>query len=494
MSTEIANMQNPIRNILSRAWKILRAVLAACGWGLLVLFTLLAGYIVAWMAYTRVRIGGVQAEETLPILGIAIAIAAVLAFVLARFFSRPRMVGLAVLGTLGLLVTGGGIWTLARPADALFWARQLGWGDSSIEDHEIFPQRPVANAAPAFIFPAGTRAVTFGPIEYRSDGEMQSAAFEEFLASTDTAAFLVIRDDALLYEGYFNGYRRDSLLTAFSVSKSITSALIGIAIDEGYIGSVNDRMTDYLPELRGRGFDDVTLRDLLMMSAGIRYVPDDEVSPLAEITQFTDSGLAYSHPGLRGLGLTVQPDGKAPGTEFNYNEYHPILLGMILERATGRSAAEYLEEKIWKPLGMEYGASWSLDSEEDGFELMGSGVNGRAIDFAKIGRLFLHNGIWEGKRILSEQWARESTAPISCDGRTWHVYQDWKDAGGYYSYLWWGMTRPDGGYDFAAQGHLGQWIFVSPRTDTVIVRFGTGEGGVDSWMEVFQELAERLAA
>jgi CubicO group peptidase (beta-lactamase class C family) len=253
-------------------------------------------------------------------------------------------------------------------------------------------------------------------------------------------------------------------------------------------------MITYLPELKGKGFDNVTLRDLLLMSSGIRYLTDDEVSPLAQITQFTDDGLSYSYPDLRSLALNVKPDGKGPGREFNYNNYNTILLGMVLERTTGRSPSEYLQEKIWKPLGMEYPASWDLDSEKSGFELMASGINARAIDFAKLGRLFLNYGNWNGTQIISPEWVYESTSPDSGDQRVWHSDIGWKESSGYYKYQWWGRFNADGSYDYVAQGHLGQRIYVSPQEHMVIVRFGTDEGGVDEWADVFRSIIVNVQA
>ena len=126
-------------------------------------------------------------------------------------------------------------------------------------------------------------------------GQTRQLGFEEFLKATNTTSFIVIKDDTILYEGYFNGYTRDSIVTSFSMAKSFTSALIGIAIDEGYIGSVNNPVIAYLPELRGRGLDDLTIRHLFTMSSGIRYVHDDAVSPLRDLTQFTDDGMSSSY-------------------------------------------------------------------------------------------------------------------------------------------------------------------------------------------------------
>lgn len=467
---------------------VMRLTLAALGWTALIFTTLLTAYLTGWILFTAARVHKGPAEEIIPLFVGFLVITAALAWLMGRFLAPRGAVQRTVLALVLIVLIGEVIWTQVYPTQALFWARQLGWGESSQKDYELFPERAIGNAAPAFHFKQGLSPELFQTVEYRFEDGPRKMDFEEFLESTQTTSFIVIKDDTILYEGYFNGYSRDSVLTSFSVAKSFTSALVGIAIDEGYIGSVDDRMITYLPELKGRGLDDVTIRDLLMMSAGIRYVSDDEgSSPLGELTQFTDSGLSYNYPDLRQRGLLVKADGKAPGTEFNYNNYDPILLGMILERTTGRPVSEYLQEKIWKPLGMEYPASWSLDSEESGFELMGSGVNARAIDFAKFGRLFLNNGNWNGSQIVSSDWVFSSTSPAPNDHRSWRSDVYWKETDGYYKYMWWGKFRPDGGYDYTALGHLGQRIYVSPQENMIVVRFGLDEGGV-IWEDVFQTI------
>jgi CubicO group peptidase (beta-lactamase class C family) len=366
-------------------------------------------------------------------------------------------------------------------------------------DYQKFPARAVNNASPAFQFKHSLRPELFQTmtIEYRQDGQVKQANLEELLRSSQTTSFIVIQDDAILYEGYFNGYQRDSIITSFSMAKSITSALIGIAIDEGRIGSVDDPIVGYLPELRGKGLDGVTIRHLLLMSSGIKYISDDEITGLAELSPFSDDGLSYSYPNLRSQALAVMPDGTQPGSEFNYNNYNPTLLGIILERTTHRPVAQYLQEKIWQPLGMEYPASWSLDSNESGFEATLCCVNGRAIDFAKFGYLFLHNGNWKGTQVISEQWVKESTSPdpnpngiIAWRTNTW--FSDWPQSGGYYKYQWWGKVKPDGSYDFMAIGHHGQRIYVSPQKRAVVVRFGISEGGVDAWEEVLANVIAQM--
>ena len=474
-----------------------RAVLhwAAFGitWGLLALFAFVTGMAIGWLLLAAVVLGAGPSFADLEIALPVLILTVVLAWLAGKLAGSMRKAGLFVGGVIGLVLIGFAIWAPAYPVKALYLARQIAWGPSDVTDYLDFPERAVANAAPNFHFKEAADPGLFKMVEYTSGGETRQADLEKFLESTNTTSFIVIKDDTILYEGYFNGYERDSIVTSFSMAKSFTSALVGIAIEEGYIGGVDDLMIEYLPEMKGRGLDDLTIRHLLNMSTGIRYDSDDEISFVQDMFQFTDDGKSYSYPDLRDQALNLQPSKEPVGAEFNYNNYHPQLLGMILERTTGMPPATYLQEKIWKPLGMEYPASWSLDSEKSGFELMTAGINGRAIDFARFGRLFLNKGNWEGSQVIPEAWVQESTSPDPADNRPWHSYIDWQEAGGYYRYLWWGVFRPDGGYDFAAHGHLGQLIYVAPKERMIVVRFGIDEGGVDWWDQVARGLIDQAA-
>jgi CubicO group peptidase (beta-lactamase class C family) len=310
--------------------------------------------------------------------------------------------------------------------------------------------------------------------------------FDSFLAKNGTQAFIVIQNDTILYEQYFNSTSRDTMVTSFSVAKSFTSTLIGIAISEGLIQNVTDPITDYLPELaeRDSAFAKITIRDLLMMSSGIKY----KEFPWAN----GDDAKTYYFPDLRQLALTGTYVVGTPGKEFLYNNYHPLLLGMIIERATGMSVTNYLQEKIWSPIGMEYSGSWSLD--ERGFEKMESGINARAIDFAKFGWLLLNNGDWNGEQVIPSEWVIEaSQADIGVDYENYY-YNDFlfADGLGYYKYMWWGMQRGENSYDFFALGNHGQFIYISPQANLVIVRFGEtyGEfGSAEGWVDLFYEFA-----
>jgi len=231
-------------------------------------------------------------------------------------------------------------------------------------DYRILPERKLTASPNPFLFSADTSKETLVQVTFQSNPEIKN--LDAFLESTGTQAFLVIQNDVVIYERYFMGYQRDSIVTSFSVAKSFDSALIGIANQEGYIKNVNDPITDYLPELaqRDQRFKDIQIRDLLRMASGLRYNSDRLIS-------FGDDNLTYGFDDLRHLALTKTEVVEKPGATFLYNNYNPLLLGLILERATSRPVTTYLQEKIWTPLGMEFDGSWSLDAEQNGFEKNG---------------------------------------------------------------------------------------------------------------------------
>jgi len=362
--------------------------------------------------------------------------------------------------------------------------RMLAWGNSDSFDYQKFPFHPLDPAPTAFHFdssPDPRVAQLFGEIAGTED-------WEGYLEAQGTQAFLVIQDGTIVYEDYFNDTQRDSIVTSFSVAKSYTSALIGIAIQEGYIGSVDDPITVYLPELAQRDarFNEITVRHLLLMASGLEF---KEMRPFL----FNgDDPLTTYYPDQRAISLKNTHISDPPGQYFSYNKYHPQLLGMILERATGVRVTDYLQAKIWDPLGMEYAGSWSTDSEESDFEKMESGVNARAVDFAKFGELFLNGGEWEGAQVIPREWVEESTRPLLPDNYD-EYYNDWVKAmpgRGYYNYMWWGMERENGTYDFTAEGDKGQFIYVSPEKDLVIVRHGLRFGiPSEEWLNLFYEFA-----
>ena len=365
-----------------------------------------------------------------------------------------------VLGLVGVAVLVFGAAYLLKDRSGI--ARAIVWMDADTDDYMRFPARVIH--APA-------RPVRLARRPLDLDGrQVAGTSLGDLLSSSDTTAFIVLHDDAVAFERYYGGDDRNSIQTSFSVAKSYASALVGIALGEGAIRSVDDPITRYLPELLERDprFARITIAHLMSMSSGLRY--EENGLP------WGDDAETYYGTDLRDLALTDTEIVEAPG-RWHYNNYNPLLLGMILERTTGVPVAEYLERELWRPLGTEFDASWSLDSEDSGFEKMESGINARAIDFARLGALYLHEGTWAGDQIVPRSWVRASTSPAPT-------------APGYdYGYWWW--LEPGGAY--MARGNLGQFVFVDPRHDVVVARFGTDDGDVD-WPAVFAEVADSVAS
>jgi CubicO group peptidase (beta-lactamase class C family) len=352
-------------------------------------------------------------------------------------------------------------------------ARALVWGDADVGDQYRFPARPIPAGEAASPLSAGAE------IELRLPPAVsrRGAAFDGFLRANATRAFLVVNEDRLVYERYFGDSDRQTLHTSFSVAKSFLSTLVGIAIDQGLIDSVEDPVTDYLPELRERDsrFERITLRDLLTMSSGLRYWDTDLPWPWADDT-FT-----YYGANLREMALERTEVETPPGEEWLYNNYNPLLLGLVLERATGMSVSEYMAANLWRPLGAGRDATWSLDSEHSRFEKMESGVNATAADYARFGLLLLHGGEWNGMRIVSQHWVREATGRDTIT-----------DPADHYQYYWWIDEQRLG--RFYALGNLGQYVYVAPDANTVIVRTGSDWGtDNDSWLTILREVADQVA-
>ena len=363
--------------------------------------------------------------------------------------------------------------------------RVLTLFSSDTQDYKVFPSRPIENGAAYSRIDRGHQP-TPDQVEYRYKDGMRTEGLEDLLKRTDTRAFLIVKDDQLIYETYLESSRQE-INTSFSVAKSFDSALIGAAIADGSISSVDDPVVKYVPEIAGRGLDTLTIRNLLRMDTGIRYRSEDDI-----LAPFSDDALTYYPPDLRKVAFGVQP-GKTPiGAAFHYNNFHPLLEGLIIERATGMHVAEYLQERIWKPMGAEFPASWSLDSEASGFEKMESGINARAVDYARFGLLYLHNGFWNGQQILPAAWIAESTRPDPTDIRPFEGNTLWKELGGYYGYHWWGMKNADGTYDYMARGNLGQLIYVAPRKNMVVVRLGNEADSNVIWAYVVQSLVNQM--
>ena len=381
---------------------------------------------------------------------------------------RWLLVAGGVLALLTAALLGVYLWARSSTDESTF-ARALVWRESDVGDQHRFPARRIPAGVRASPLRAGVEA------DLLVSGERQG--LDEFLPDTETLAFLVVHEDRLVHESYFDGATRESLQTSFSAAKSFVSALVGIAVDAGLIDSIEDPVTKYLPELAARDpdFRQITLRHLLTMSSGIRYREGGFPS-------LGDDTYTYYGVDLRDVALNRTRIDQPPGLAWVYNNYHPLLLGLVLERTTRMSVSDFMARRLWQPLGAEADATWSLDSESSGFEKLESGVNARPVDYARFGQLFLHNGEWNGRRIISQDWVRESTgADPATDPASYHGYR----------YFWWlDVERPG---RFYALGKYGQYVYVAPDADAVVVRFGSDWGiGNTTWLATFRDLADQL--
>lgn len=365
-----------------------------------------------------------------------------------------RIVKIISLVFLTLVILIGGLFTWALTAtDTSLLARGLIWGDADVNDWQRLPNRSIKASLKPVQFPTTNKIqITELLNQLKID---DTIPFRDFLQYSDTTAFIIIHGNELVYEEYFNGSSREATQSSQSVAKSFLSTLVGIGIDEGYIGGLDEPVTDYIPELldRDEKFADITIRHLITMSSGLRFV--------REWSPYSDNSITYYDPDLRAAALSSEIV-ESPGVNFHYNDYNPLLVGMVLERATGVPVAEYLETRLWQPMGAEGDGSWSLDSERSGFEKMNTGVNGRAIDLAKLGWLFLNHGRNGDKQVIPVNWVDEATR---LDNST--------DPALHYQYYWWIDVKHNA---YWAEGNFGQSIYVYPEADLVLVRMGdTGE-------------------
>lgn len=265
----------------------------------------------------------------------------------------------------------------------------------------------------------------------------------EYVRTRNVAGLIVVKNGTVVYERYELGNTRESQWLSYSVAKSVTSLLVGAAIKDGYIKSVDERVTDYLPRLRNSAYDESSIRNVLQMASGVEWteVYDDPQSDINRVTWPTLDLYEY---------LRNKPRAAAPGEAYNYNTGETNLVGTMVRSAVGNNLSAYLSEKIWKPFGMESDAYWVL-SEEGGGEFGGSSLNATLRDYARIGLFALRNGrLRNGDTVLPDGWMAESITPSPRNAE--------------YGYLWW--LNGDGAY--SAAGIFGQGIYISPSEDLVI--------------------------
>jgi len=323
-------------------------------------------------------------------------------------------------------------------AGILFWtpAQQVA-GYRNME--KIAPFRTIK--AGDHVYPLPYERVDLSDMQF--DFEDAVMTTDEYFDKQSVAGLLVIRDGKIAYERYGLGNDENSRWISFSVAKSVVSMLVGAAIKDGYIKSIDEKVTDYLPRLKGSAYEQSSIGNIMQMSSGVQWNEDyaDPESDVSRATWQTVALYEYLHEKARDF---------APGTVFNYNTAETNLVGTLLRSAIGNNLATYLTEKIWQPFGMESDAFWQL-TEPGGGEFGGCCINATLRDYGRIGLFALHNGqLADGTGVLPDDWLTQSTS--SSQG----------NAG--YGYLWW--LYGDG--KFAARGIFGQAIYIDPGQNVVI--------------------------
>ena len=316
---------------------------------------------------------------------------------------------------------------------------------ADIDDYKIFENRTIEAATPQ----------AWGNHPSYNSYELEEFERQE-LESYKPVAYLVIQDGQVLYEEYWDGYGKNSLSNSFSAGKSVVSLLIGIAKDEGYIQSLDQKIMEFIPEYDNPENKDLTIKDVLTMSSGLNW---DE----AYTTPFSMTTEAYYGTDLQGLIKSLKVIEK-PGVRFDYLSGNTEVLAMVIQAATGKNISEYTSEKIWKKIGAEHDALWSLD-KENGIEKAYCCFNSNARDFARFGQLVLNNGKWDSIQIISEEYLNEATSAAN-----WLEGEDGSPLW-YYGYQYWiikhkGMEIP------YMRGILGQYIIPIKEKNAVIVRLG----------------------
>lgn len=319
-------------------------------------------------------------------------------------------------------------------------------------EEQVAGYRNIENISPARRIPASDDPLPLPSEPRKLDGLVITGEFEEqpfrltldeFFETQRTAGLLVLKDGVVVYERYGLGNTKDTRWLSFSVTKSVVSMLFGAAIRDGYVESVDERVTAYLPRLEGSVYDQTTIRNLLQMASGVAWNEDYD-DPESDINQaHWDTLSLYDY-------LGEKPRAAQPGEVFNYNTAETNLAGNLLRAAIGNNLSSYLHHKIWQPFGMEADAYWPL-TEEGGGEFGGCCIAATLRDYARIGLFALNGGkLTDGTPVLADGWMEQSTTP--------------SQAADYYGYFWW---LAEGGA-FAAAGVFGQGIYIDPAENLVI--------------------------
>lgn len=280
----------------------------------------------------------------------------------------------------------------------------------------------------------------------------------DYMSRNRVAGLLVMKDDVLVHEQYELGITAATRWLSMSMAKSVSTTLIGAAIRDGHIASVDDPLTLYLPELSGSGYDGVSVRDLMLMTSGVRW-DDTHTDPASERRHMLDLQIGQQ-PGAIMRYMASLPRAHAPGTLWNYSTGETHVVGALVRAATGKWLADYLSERIWSRIGAEADAEWWLEAP-NGLEVAGSGLCATLRDYARFGRFMLEGGVVDGEPVLPENWIVEATRPRALGGGRLD-----------YGYMWWPVPARDGTFAdgaFSARGIFGQYIYLNPARRIQIV-------------------------
>ncbi len=288
------------------------------------------------------------------------------------------------------------------------------------------------------------------------------------LSEYETVAFLVIKNETILFEKYWGQYSPSSLSSAFSMSKSIVSLLVGIAIDHGSIESVEQPVGVFIPQFQDGRLAEVKIKHLLEMSSGLSW-KDSYWNPMSVTTK------SYYGDNLRDLALNQELE-ITPGEHFEYKNGNTQLLAIILEKATGMSISAYTSMNLWKPMGAAHDALWSLD-KVNGLEKAFVGFNSNARDFARFGQLILNKGLWNDKQLIDPEYLESALSPAD------HLIDKHDKRVDYYGWQWW-MHEHQGIVVYSMRGLKGQYVLIIPARDMIIVRLGhkTSKDMIDNIM------------
>ena len=357
-----------------------------------------------------------------------------------------------LLGALGAVLLAGGGWyasldketrgilaALPTNADVLAWSQDQR--DAAFRGMDRLSVLAEANT----IAPAAT------PLPLPAGQPLEVPGIDQYLAQQRAAGIVIVQDGKVRLERYGLGFDATGRWTSFSVAKSFTSTLVGAAVQDGAIKSLDDKVSQYIPDLRGSAYDDVTVRQLLTMSSGVRWNEDYE-DPKADVAQFN---VAQPDPGVDATVsyLRKLPRAHPPGEVWHYNTGETNLIGVLVSSAVKKPLAQYLQEKIWQPAGMEAPATWLKG--KTGHEIAGCCLQAATRDFARFGLFVLAGGKTpQGQQIVPADWFAAATVK----------QKDIGEPGRGYGYQWW--TYDDG--SVAAQGIFGQGIFIDPKRKLVI--------------------------